>query len=89
MAFSEACQLIGIFAFAYPTDFSRCHTPVPFHRKAVGSPCVGPGDTVAIVPTDSGRTLHVPHSDTPSARLHSTGRKRPRAEGEGRKEGMH
>lgn len=83
MAFSKVCQLIGIFAFAYPTDFSRCHTPLPFHRNAMGSPCVGLGDTVAIVPPDSGGALQRPHSGTPAAR------QRPRAEGEGRKEGMH
>lgn len=49
MAFSEAWQLRGIPAFAYPTDFSRCHTPLQFQRNAINCLCVGPGNTVVIV----------------------------------------
>lgn len=37
MAFSEAWQCKGIFAFAYPTDFSRWPTPLQFHRKAIAT----------------------------------------------------
>lgn len=49
MAFSEAWQLKGISAFAYPTDFSRCHTLLQFQRNAINCLCVGPGDTEVIV----------------------------------------
>jgi len=55
MAFSEAGQLRGIFAFAYPTDFSGCHRALQFLRHTTNCPCVGPGDTAAIVPTGTGR----------------------------------
>lgn len=89
MAFSEAWQLKGIFAFVYPTDFSGCHTPLQFHRNAINCPCVGPGDSAAIVP----RRQRQSHHNVPSWGLacssappHKT--LRPGPEGAGRKEGM-
>lgn len=48
-AFSEAWQLRGISAFAYPTDFSRCHTLLQFQRNAIDCLWVGPGNTAVIV----------------------------------------
>lgn len=90
MAFSEAWQLKGIFAFAHPTDFSKCQAPLQFHRNTIKWPCVGPGDTAAIVPSRQWQHAHNMPQLCTGLQLSSTAQSsKARRGGRERKGGMH